>query len=170
MSILLFIFPTKPNSQRISKWGNFSWDLKSMFYHTDCNSWLLSALVLQLDTWMIFLIIGQEYFRSCCKDQHLGAEIIPDFWCFRGWIAVWSLSGSAPLSSLLGQCWFAPPAPPYRTAAQSKCLQPLTFRVEGVGKPPGSTTDQSGLHDFPGRAGGWHGDGCTESAVPCAFL
>lgn len=55
-------------------------------------------------------------------------------------------------------------------AAQPKCLQPLTFRVEGVGMPPGSTTDQSGLHNFPGSTGGRHGDGCTKSVVPCAFL
>lgn len=37
--------------------------------------------VVQLDTWMVFLITGQEYVRSYCKNQHLGAEIITDFWC-----------------------------------------------------------------------------------------
>lgn len=36
--------------------------------------------------------------------------------------------------------------------------------------PPGSTTDQTGLHDLPGRASGRHGGGHDEPVVPCALL
>lgn len=131
-----------------------------------------SFAVVQLETWTIFLITGQEYVSLAVRTNT--------------WVQKWSLTSGASgdeeesglslvqfyssVSPSLGQWWFGPPGPHYRMAGQPKCLQPLTFRVEGVGMPPGSTTDQSGLHNFPGSAGGRHGDGCTKSVVPCAFL
>lgn len=110
--------------------------------------------VVQLDAWMIFLITGQEYVRSYCKNQHLGTEIITDFWCLdqgRNCSLVPRWLSSTSVLPPLGQWRLRPPGPYYKMAAQPECLQPLTFRVEGVGMPPGSTTDQSRLHELHER-------------------
>lgn len=115
--------------------------------------------VVQLGTWMIFLITAQEYARSYCKNQHVGTEIITEFWCLDqvmncSLVPCWLSSTS--VSPPLGQWWLGPPGPNCKMMALPKCFQPFPFRVEGVGTPWGRTTNQSGLHEQSRRAGERH--------------